>query len=198
MGVTNPDAFEGTRDPLLGIFEFNGEEVTLINNHMSSRFGSTPVFGATQPFAQAGEAEREAQALALNEVVDLLLANDPDAKISVLGDLNTFEFTDELTEDLPGVGAEKVLTNLIGQLDGDEAYTFNFQGNSQVLDHIFVSDSLLPVADVDVVHVNVDFSDFASDHEPVVASFLIEKADDPDQFILGTRRDNLLGGRRWQ
>lgn len=194
MGVTNANAFDGTRDPLLGVFEFNGEEVTLINNHMSSRFGSTPVFGSPQPFVQAGEAEREAQALALNEVVDLLLAKDPDAKISVLGDLNTFDFTDELTEDLPGVGDEKVLTNLIEQLDGDEAYTFNFQGSSQVLDHIFVTDSLLSDADIDIVHVNTDFSQFASDHEPVVASFKIEQAPDPDQFILGTRRDDLLEG----
>ena len=194
LGVTNADAFDGTRDPLLGVFEFNGEEVTLINNHMSSRFGSTPIFGATQPFVQAGEDAREQQALALNEVVDALLSQDPDAKISVLGDLNTFDFTDELTEDLPGVGSEKVLTNLIGELDGDEASTFNFQGNSQVLDHIFVTDSLLTDADIDVVHVNNDFSQFASDHEPVVASFKIEDVGASDQRILGSRRDDLLEG----
>ncbi|MEO3413396.1 choice-of-anchor I family protein [Roseovarius sp. CAU 1744] len=192
MGVSNPDAFDGSRDPLLGVFEFNGQEVTLINNHLSSRFGSTPIFGGPQPFVQAGEAEREAQAKALNEVVDGLLAADPDAKISVLGDLNTFEFTDELAEDLPGTGAEKMLTNLIGELPGDEAYTFVFQGNSQVLDHIFVTDGLLGDAEVDIVHLNNDFVNFASDHEPVVASFFIEE--EPDQFLIGTRRDDLLEG----
>ena len=195
MGVSNPDAFEGSRDPLLGVFTFNGQEITLINNHFSSRFGSDPIFGGPQPFTQGGEAEREAQAKAINEVVDSLLAEDGEANIAVLGDLNTFEFTDELSEDLPGVGEEKVLTNLIDQLDGDEAYTFIFQGNAQVLDHIFVSDSLLSGANVDIVHVNNDFADFASDHEPVVASFTLE-APEPaeDQFLVGTRRGDELTG----
>ena len=192
FGVTNPDAFDGTRDPLLGVFEFNGEDVTLINNHLSSRFGSDPIFGGSQPFEQAGDDEREHQALTLNEVVDALLTEDADAKISVLGDLNTFEFADELTEDLPGMGQDQVLTNLIDQLDGDEAYTFNFQGNSQVLDHIFATENLATEAEVDVVHVNVDFSEFASDHEPVVATFLVEQAN--DVFAFGTRgRDTLEG-----
>ncbi|MEO0914557.1 MAG: hypothetical protein AAFY59_16505, partial [Pseudomonadota bacterium] len=193
LGVSNPNAFDGTRDPLLGVFEFNGNDVTLINNHFSSRFGSTPIFGGPQPFLQAGEAEREAQALALNEVVDGILADDPDALVSVLGDLNTFEFTDELAEDLPGVGDEQVLTNLIDILPGDEAYTFVFQGNSQVLDHIFVTDGLLTDAEIDIVHVNNDFPSFASDHEPVVATFILEQ--DANQLLIGTSgRDNLEGG----
>ena len=183
-GVSNPDAFEGTRDPLLGVFEFNGEDVTLINNHMSSRFGSTPIFGGPQPFVQAGEEAREQQALALNEVVDAILVEDENALVSVLGDLNTFEFTDELAEDLPGVGEEQVLTNLIDELPGDEAYTFVFQGNSQVLDHIFVTDGLLEDAEVDIVHVNTDFPVFASDHEPVVATFLIDGPE--EQLFAGT------------
>ncbi|WP_373634814.1 choice-of-anchor I family protein [Yoonia sp. SS1-5] len=191
-GVSNADAFAGSRDPLLGVFEFNGHDVTLINNHFSSRFGSTPIFGAEQPFLQAGEDAREQQALAINQVVDALLAADPDANVSVLGDLNTFEFTDELAEDLPGTGDEKVLTNLIDALPGDEAYTFVFQGNSQVLDHVFVTDNLLDGAQVDVVHVNNDFADFASDHEPVVATFLLEQAD--DLFLVGDRRANVLTG----
>ncbi|MFA3916410.1 hypothetical protein AB1E33_05405 [Ruegeria sp. 2012CJ15-1] len=194
LGVTNPDAFEGSRDPLLGVFEFNGQEVTLINNHFSSRFGSTPIFGGPQPFVQAGEDERAAQSLALNEVVDGLLASDPDARVTVLGDLNTFEFTDELAEDLPGVGDKKVLTNLITQLEGDEAYSFNFQGNSQALDHIFVTDRLLDGVEVDVVHVNTDFTDFASDHDPVVASFLIEDPNDPGEFLLGGRGKDMIEG----
>ncbi|MEM1044593.1 MAG: choice-of-anchor I family protein [Pseudomonadota bacterium] len=192
LGVTDPTTFDGTRDPLLGVFAFNGEDVTIINNHFTSRFGSEPIYGANQPFLQAGEAEREAEAKAINEVVDAILAQNADAKVVVLGDLNTFEFTDELAEDLPGVGDEKVLTNLINQLPDDEAYTFVFQGNSQVLDHIFVTDSLLDGAEIDVVHTNNDFLNPASDHEPVVASFLIEAV---DQLIVGTNRgDDLVGG----
>ncbi|MEM6421758.1 MAG: endonuclease/exonuclease/phosphatase family protein, partial [Pseudomonadota bacterium] len=194
LGVTDPTAFDGTRDPLLGTFEFNGEEVTLINNHLSSRFGSTPIFGGPQPFVQAGEDARELETTTLNEVVDALLAEDAGAKIVVLGDLNTFEDTDELTEDLPGVGDEQVLTNLItGALDDDEAYTFNFEGSSQVLDHIFVTDSLVNGAEADIVHVNVDFAEAASDHEPVVARLLIEAEEDGETLIGNVFRNTIEG-----
>ncbi len=186
-GVTDPAAFDGSRVPLLGTFEFVGESglsdlgsITVINNHLTSRFGSTPVFGAIQPFVQAGEAEREAQALALNEVVDARTAANADERVAVVGDLNTFEWTDELLEDLPG--DDEVLVNMAtnGNLDqdGGNRFSFNFEGNQQLLDHIFANQSLLEgPARMDIVHVNTEFprvdASFGSDHEPVVASFTL-------------------------
>lgn len=178
-GAGNPDAFAGTRNPLVGVFEFDGEQFTVINNHLTSRFGSTPIFGGPQPFVQAGEAEREAQMQALNDYVDFLLADDGDRAVIVLGDLNTFEFTNDLTEILPGAGPNRVLTNLIGTLDDDNVYTFNFEGNSQVLDHMLVSDRLLHNAKFDIVHVNVDFprvdNTVGSDHEPLLARLKLKR-----------------------
>jgi predicted extracellular nuclease len=174
-GVGDPNAFFGTRNPLLATFEFEGEELTVINNHLTSRFGSTPVFGGPQPFVQAGEADREAQVGALNDFVDSLLFLNGAARVVVLGDLNTFEFTNDLTEILPGTGDNRILTNLIDGVTGDNIYTFNFEGNSQVLDHVFVTDSLLERSQLDIVHVNVDFprvdDSFGSDHEPLLARF---------------------------
>ena len=184
----DPTAFDGTRIPLVGVFEFNGAEFTAISVHNSSRFGSTPIFGGPQPFVQAGETEREAQTKALNQYVDSLLGNDPGAPVMVAGDYNTFEWTDELLEDMPG--PEPALTNLVpykekakdqGQhLGQEDFYSFIFDGNSQMLDHFFVTSSLLASAKFDVVHVNVDFPRTfsnltASDHEPLVASFKIKK-----------------------
>ena len=163
----------------MATFKHRGKEVTVINNHLTSRFGSTPAFGGIQPFVQAGEAERGAQTEALNEVVDALLAGvngnlfhaSKGGRIMVVGDLNTMEFTDEMTEKLPGVGADRVLSNLIDDLTDDNVYTFNFEGNSQVLDHFFVGDAV--DASFDIVHVNVDFprvsSAVGSDHEPLLA-----------------------------
>ena len=183
-GVSDPDAFVGTRNPLVGVFAFGSNEIMVVNNHLTSRFGSTPVFGGPQPFVQAGEAEREAQVGALNELVDLALAIDPNANIAVVGDINTFQFTDDLTGILPG--EDGVLTNLIppvGTKKGAERnniYTFNFEGNSQVLDHVFVSDGLLKGAKLDIVHVNVDFprvdDTVGSDHEPLVAKLRLSKS----------------------
>jgi predicted extracellular nuclease len=89
----------------------------------------------------------------------------------VLGDLNTFEFTNDLTEILPG--PDRILTNLVSKAGEDDRYSYNFQGNSQLIDHIFVTASLLEDAELDLVHINVDFPAVntveASDHEPVVA-----------------------------
>ncbi len=174
----DPTAFDGTRIPLVGFFEFEGAEFTVISVHNTSRFGSTPIFGGPQPFVQAGEAEREAETTALNQYVDFLLSSDPDANVIVAGDFNTFEFTDELTEDLPG--PEPVLFNLYKKAKKGDGYSFIFDGNSQMLDHIFVTKEVGSGANFDVVHVNVDFprtfiNVTGSDHEPLLAQLKLKK-----------------------
>jgi predicted extracellular nuclease len=175
LGVEEPDAFFETRNPLVGTFAFNDVEFSVINNHLTSRFGSTPIFGAIQPFFQEGEVARETQTATLNEVVDIYLADGRD-RIAVVGDLNTFQWTNDLAEILPGAGPDRVLTNLINQLNDDNVYSFNFEGNSQELDHFFVTDALLP-AKIDIVHVNVDFprvdDTVGSDHEPLLVRLKI-------------------------
>jgi predicted extracellular nuclease len=177
IGVSNPAAFVGTRDPLAAAFVFDGQLFVVINNHLSSRFGSTPIFGGPQLFFQAAESDREAQLGALNEVVDLIMAEDKDARVIVLGDFNTFEFTDDLTEILPGtLDGKAIMKTLLTENEDDNRYTFIFDGNSQVLDHMFATRSLLEGAEFDIVHVNVDFNRLrnattASDHEPLVGRF---------------------------
>ncbi|MGH1478675.1 MAG: endonuclease/exonuclease/phosphatase family protein [Geminicoccales bacterium] len=185
-GISDPNAFLGTRDPLVGVFGFRSNEIIVVNNHLTSRFGSTPVYGGPQPFVQAGEAEREAQLGALNELANLVLEIDQRANIVVLGDLNTFQFTNDLETILPG--EDTALTNLIPPvgsnrgLDRNNIYTFNFEGNSQVLDHVVVSDGLKQSALLDIVHVNVDFprvdDTVGSDHEPLVARLQLSKNKD--------------------
>jgi predicted extracellular nuclease len=181
--VDDPNAFAGTRDPLAATFTFDGKMFTVINNHLTSRFGSTPIFGGPQPFFQAGETQREAQVQALNDYVDFLLDADKDARVIVLGDLNTFDFTDDLTEILPGtLDGKAIMKSLLGEVEDDNRYTFIFDGNSQVLDHIFATRSLLEGGEMDIVYVNVDFprvdNTTGSDHEPLVARFDLE--DDGD------------------
>ncbi|MEC9431674.1 MAG: choice-of-anchor I family protein [Pseudomonadota bacterium] len=201
FGVDAAGAFEDSRKPLLGRFEFGGEEITLINNHFSSRSGSDPIFGGPQPFEQGGEDARAAQAAAVNAVVDAILAADPGARVAVAGDLNTFEFVDEIVEDLQGVGAEQVLTDLASLSSDDDRYSYIFDGNAQVLDHILASDSLMAGARVDYVHVNTDFAEAASDHDPVLAQFSFNPGDRigggrAGEEIAGTAADDLILGRR--
>lgn len=172
IGVRDPEAFEGSRDPLEARFVREGDTVTVIDNHLSSRFGSTPIFGAVHPFVQAGEEARAAQARALHDVVEARLAEDAAARVVVLGDMNTFEWTDDLDATLEGTGAP-ILHNLISTVPSEQRYSFVFEGNSQLLDHVFVTDALREGAELDVVHLNVDYPEGhpsrASDHEPLVA-----------------------------
>ena len=52
-----------------------------------------------------------------------------------------------------------------------DRYTYIFQGNSQVLDHILVSNNLVRQTKIDILHINADFTDMAgraSDHDPVM------------------------------
>ena len=74
----------------MATFTFNDNDVTIVNNHFTSKGGSAPLYGSDQPPFNAGEVSRAAQAQAVNNFVDSLLAADPDAKVIVAGDLNEF------------------------------------------------------------------------------------------------------------
>ena len=64
-----------------------------------------------------------------------------------------------------------MLTSLMETLPKPERYSYVFEGNSQVLDQILFSDNMLRgLAAYDVVHVNSEFADQASDHDPSVAN----------------------------
>lgn len=183
---TNP-AFEDSRKPLAGEFLFNGNEVFVIANHFTSKGGSTPLFGQVQPPINGGEEQREAQAQIVNNFVDDLLAADPNANIVVLGDLNEFQFEEPL-QILEG----DELNNLTETLPANERYSYIFEGNSQALDRILVSDRLLQNAEYDPVHVNAEFIDQASDHDPVLSRLTLNL---PSGVTNGTPgADSLCGG----
>jgi hypothetical protein len=163
---TNP-AFNASRKPLAGEFRFRGETLFVIANHFNSKGGDDPLFGRFQPPNRITETQRHAQAQVVNDFVDSILAVDQQADVVVLGDLNDFEFSETL-QILQG----DVLENLLLTLPRPERYTYVFEGNSQVLDQILVSRHLVRSLSVyDVVHVNSEFADQTSDHEPQVARF---------------------------
>lgn len=159
-------AFTSSRKPLAGEFTFNCHKLFVIANHFVSKGGDEPLFGRFQPPTLSSEIQRVQQAQVVNDFVDSILALDPNANIVTLGDLNDFEFSNPLTTLKGGV-----LNDLIESLPQNERYTYVFEGNSQALDHILVSDSLfnaVPVFDYDVVHVNSEFVVRTSDHDPQV------------------------------
>jgi predicted extracellular nuclease len=67
---------------------------------------------------------------------------------------------------------ETPLENLVFLLPPEDRYSFNYRGDSQLLDHILLSQPLLArvKARIDIVHSNSDFAHArsSSDHDPVV------------------------------
>lgn len=165
----NNTAFNTSRKPLVGQFEFNGERLFVVGVHFNSKGGDNPLFGFTQPPVLVTEAQRIAQAQAVNTFANSILACAADASVIVLGDTNDFPFSPPVVT-LKG----SILHNLFDLLPPNEQYSYVFEGNSQVLDQMVGSSYLFNNASpvYDVVHVNAEFFDQASDHDPSVAQFL--------------------------
>ncbi|STO13745.1 Endonuclease YhcR precursor [[Flavobacterium] thermophilum] len=162
---TNP-AFDSSRKPLAAQFKFNGKSVIVIANHFNSKSGDFPLFGKVQPPEFKSEAKRLEMARIVNNFVKDVQSKDPNANIVVLGDFNDFEFSNPL-KTLKG----NELTNMIEKVPAEERYSYTHQGNSQVLDHILVSNNLAQSTIVDIVHINSSFMEVhgrASDHDPVL------------------------------
>jgi hypothetical protein len=166
---TNP-AFTNSRKPLAGEFTWRGRTVFAVANHFNSKGGDDPLFGRFQPPVRETEVQRHQQATVVAGFVEDLLAADPDADVIVMGDLNDFEFSETL-DILEGGG----LVNLMETLPPWERYSYVFDGNSQTLDQILVTETLMQSRpDYDSVHVNAEFHDQASDHDPQVARLKVQ------------------------
>src|SRR6266542_4389364 len=163
---TNP-AFNTSRKPLAGEFMYNSHHLFVVANHFNSKGGDQPLFGRFQPPTRSSEVQRHQQAQIVHDFVASILGFDSQADIVVLGDLNDFDFSDTLSILKAGV-----LNELMELLPQNERYTYDFEGNSQSLDHILVSSHLLNAAApvYDIVHVNAEFNALtrASDHDPQV------------------------------
>ncbi|GAA1896221.1 lamin tail domain-containing protein [Lapillicoccus jejuensis] len=161
---TNP-AFDSSRKPLAAEFTFQGKKLIVVGNHWNSKGGDQSADGRFQPPTRSSEVQRVAQATAVHGFVQDVLGVDAGANLVLAGDFNDYQFSTAVTT-LTDDGA--TLTDLITTLPEDERYTYVFNGISQVLDHIVVSKAITDV-EYDVVHVNAEFSDQASDHDPQVA-----------------------------
>ncbi|MFJ2399077.1 endonuclease/exonuclease/phosphatase family protein [Streptomyces sp. NPDC087843] len=162
-------AWTTSRKPLAGEFVFRGRTVFVIANHFASKGGDQGLTAQYQPPVRSSETQRHLQATAENTFVDQILKAQKDADVIALGDLNDFEFSDT-AKILEGHGE---LWSAIKSLPKSERYTYDYQGNEQVLDQILVSPSIRRDCDFDYdsVHINSEFSDQISDHDPQVLRF---------------------------
>ena len=161
-------AWAGSRKPLASEFEFNGRKVFVIVAHFNSKGGDGPSFGRNQPPIFSTEAQRIQQATAVNSFVNSMLTRDPLANIVVVGDMNEHEFRPPMLA-LEGSS----LYNLVRNIPINDRYTYNFNGNSQVLDNILVTHRLRSFfqSEIDIVHLNADVHEsiHVTDHDAVLA-----------------------------
>ncbi len=164
------DAGYFTRGPLVmkTTIATDGGDVTLytIANHFVSLGAG---FDATEP-------RRVKQAEWNVKLAQEILADDPDARIVILGDLNTFFDTPSIQ-----VFRDAGFVHAFDPIPAEERYTYIFQGESETLDHMLVTPNLAKMIDrVQMLRINADFplADPAddsptrtSDHDPVVVWF---------------------------
>ncbi|MGP4090479.1 endonuclease/exonuclease/phosphatase family protein [Streptomyces sp. KR55] len=158
-------AFNDSRKPLVGKFYFNSKPVFVIANHFNSKGGDDPLFGRYQPPTRPSETTRNTQAQIVADFYKKITTIDPNARIIVAGDLNDFEFSTAVGK-LTAAG----LTDLPATLADGDRYSYIYEGNSQVLDHLLISPALVTAGYAfDAVHTNSEFAVRPTDHDPQIA-----------------------------
>ena len=139
---------------------------TVIVNHLRSLNGVDDTTAGSNGWATEGDrvrAKRKAQAEYLGNLIQTRQTSDPTERIITIGDMNAFQVNDGYVDVIgtikgtpapddqtvvPGDGADLVnpdLTDLIDTLTADQRYSYSFDGNAQVLDHIIVNAPALTV-----------------------------------------------------
>jgi len=140
------------------------QTVYVLNNHFTSMSaGEKP----TEP-------RRTAQAAWNVALVEQILAQDPQAQVVVLGDLNSFYDSPPLD-----VLRQAGLRHVYEFVAPERPYSYIFQGVSETLDHILLTPGLYEhLVRVEALHINADYpppppddpsAEGVSDHDPIIA-----------------------------
>ncbi|WP_304045769.1 lamin tail domain-containing protein [Jatrophihabitans endophyticus] len=163
-----------SRKPLVAQFRFRGKVVTVIGDHFDAKLGDQNADGRFQYPAQSSATQRAGQASVEHAFVQKILRVNRSAPVVVLGDLNDYQFSPALKilrTGTAGGSGTSILDDLITGLPKNQQYTYVYDGVSQVLDHILVTSAIHDV-DYQVVHVNAEYSDQVSDHDPQVVDLV--------------------------
>lgn len=184
--------FEKVRKSLAAEFEFKGERIVVIANHLKSKLGDDAVYGSNQPAVENTKAQRVEQAKILNAFVREGLRQNPNLKFVLTGDFNDFEFSDTVKTI---VGNE--LVNLMAEHEAGDRYSYFYRGSNQSLDNILVSKNIKDRVLFSPVHINASFMEEhgrASDHDPVVVQIDFSKLEEVvDPEVTPNKPENTQG-----
>ena len=165
--------FEKVRKSLAAEFEFKGERIVVIANHLKSKLGDDAIYGSNQPSVENTKAKRIEEAKILNAFIKEGLRQNPNLKFVLTGDFNDFEFSDSVRTI---VGNE--LVNLMAEHEAGDRYSYFYRGSNQSLDNILISKNIKDKVVFSPVHINASFMEEhgrASDHDPVVVQIDFSK-----------------------
>ncbi|SEK39365.1 hypothetical protein SAMN05428989_0034 [Pseudoxanthomonas sp. GM95] len=152
--------------------------ITVIAVHQRSLNGADTLDAA----GDRVRAKRQAQAVFLANLIQGMQTENPDRRITVLGDFNAYAFNDGYADAMNTVmgtptpdaqtlvtedGADLVnpdLTNLGELLPAGQNYSYTYDGSAQTLDHVLVNDALVLATTafgMDHARINADFPEVA-------------------------------------
>ncbi|MCU1287776.1 MAG: putative extracellular nuclease [Acidobacteria bacterium] len=202
--VSKKEVFLNDRPPLFIKASINDPktdqpfEFAVIVNHLKSFNGYNDEKDA--PFVRM---KKKLQAEFLAKVVQERLKVNPNEKIALVGDFNAYQFNDGIVDVIGTIKGkpatkeevmnasedliEKDLINLVDFYKADQRYSYSFDGNAQVLDHILVTESFKKhINNFGYARINADFPEIYrndanrverfSDHDAAVVYFTF---DDP-------------------
>ena len=165
----NP-VWKNSRPATIGEFIFNEHKIFVIGVHFNSKSSDGTAWGWNQNQTPVTEKKRTTMAGVVAGFVAKILEKDKNALVLIAGDFNDYEYSNPLRVfEKPGI------KNLSFLLERTDRYSMNYAGNAQLLDHILISSKYYDEAEYDIVHVNSDFYDKASDHDPAVARIHLPK-----------------------
>ena len=193
----------------------NGEKFSVVVNHFKSKScsGASGVDADQNDGQGCFNAQRLAQASQLiNGFMPQVIAAAGDSDVLVIGDLNSYGKEDPIE-----LFANAGVADQIARFNGEEGYSYVFDGESGYLDHALANSSMAAqITGANEWHINADEpfvidynTEFkpqdlytsgpykASDHDPVVIGLNLQKAvngANGRDTIVGTAGDDVING----
>ena len=172
--IDDGETFSNSRKPIVAHWEMvdgSGSFFT-INNHWTSKGGSSSLQGDARPPVNGGIDRRTSQAELTGEFIAEILAQNKNAAIVAAGDFNEFSIVEPLRRFVEVSGLKDL--DVVAKVPEAERYTYTFGSSQQQLDHMYASpwaSRKVGRKDFEHVHVNswVAEGDVGSDHDPSVA-----------------------------
>ncbi|MEK7856187.1 MAG: nuclease, partial [Acidobacteriota bacterium] len=199
---TKEDNFLNDRPPLMLRLSIDDAktgkpfEFTVFANHLKSYLGYSDPKQSDNV-----RLKKKLQAEFLARLIQTRQTADPKERIIVLGDFNSYQFSDGIMDQIGTItgkpaGKDAVLIpsddlvnpdliNLVDVIAAGQRYSYIYDGNSQTLDHIIITETLRKhTTGFGFARINADFPQIYrndgnrferfSDHDPAVAIFTMD------------------------